>query len=265
MATVYDQYAELARIRATTQNIQAAQFVQTALISGMAGCLNGIESELAQVRVNAHQGLAIQQELLQRDTIQSRLEEFIFQVQKLLAEVGKHDAALPASTRYFLLRGVVETVQKQGISTPIIRGRENKAAFETALQDARTLSASLENDADVKAALEWSAAEQRRQQDAILQRRQSAEAAIKPLLEKLQKLESTRVKLTFFSWYKSKFSWAKEWWHHGLLCYPGCSFVWVPIWYGLKRDSDERKANAELDRQRADIENQIRVLQQGAA
>ena len=260
MATAYDEYAELAKTRAATQGILATQFVQTALITGMAECLTGIHAEMEQARSAAQQGLAIQQELLRRDTIQARLEEFVYQVQKLLSEMDKPGNGVPTSTRFFLLKGILETVRRDSIATPIVRGRENKAAFDDAIGRTKTYYASLENDPDVIAALEWAGVEERRRADANARRQAEVKARLGELQRQLQLAQAERVPLNFMSWYKLRFSMLKKRRYHVLLWYPGCAFLWIWSFYHFTRQNDERKMNSAVDAKINAIRTEMRSL-----
>jgi|GEM_PF-3016356 len=155
-------YQELASIRANTQASVAFQALQTGLLAQMSGSMNGIHAEMANVRQQQSEALAIQQELLNREQIQGHLEELVFQAEKLVVECSKTTTDIPASSRYFLLMGVLGKIKKDGIGTPIIKGRENKAAFEKVVNDTKTLTQRLLQDTEVQEAVEWAEAERLR-------------------------------------------------------------------------------------------------------
>jgi hypothetical protein len=98
--------------------------------------MGSIHSEVAQAKQQQAEALAIQQELLARERLQTRLEEMIYQTEKLVAECSKGDSDTPASTWYFLLDGVLRQIEQDGIATPVIKGRDNKAAFERVVREA---------------------------------------------------------------------------------------------------------------------------------
>ena len=132
----------------------------------MAGSLNNIQAEMDAVRRQNLEGLAIQQEMLRREQLQGQLEEFVYNTEKTVAAYSDSKCDDPVTTRYFVLKGIIDTVQQNGISTTIIRGRENKAAFEQALGDVNRLVAVLETEPEVKEALDWLKAERNGSQKA---------------------------------------------------------------------------------------------------
>ena len=152
----------MASIRANTQASVAFQALQTGLLAQMNGSMNSIHAEMANVRQQQSEALAIQQELLNREQIQNHLEEFVFQAEKLVVECSKTTTDIPASSRYFLLMGVLGKIKKEGIGTPIIKGRENKAAFEKVVTDTKGLTQRLLNDPEVQDAIKWAEAERKR-------------------------------------------------------------------------------------------------------
>lgn len=179
----YDSYQELARIRAATNANLAFNAIQTGLLADLSGTMQAIDGEIAAVRQTQNEALAVQQQLLQQEVIQSQLEEFIFQAEKLAEQCSQPDCELPPSTRYFLLKGVSEHVRQNGIGTPIIRGRDNKAAFERVLESVGTLTSKLKSEPEVAEAIAWAKEEQER-----------AKAAKKKLDAKQKKAQAERQK-----------------------------------------------------------------------
>jgi hypothetical protein len=149
--------------RAALQSVQL-QALQTGLLAQMSNSLGAIHAEVAQARQMQAEALAIQQELLGRERLQARLEELIYQTEKLVVECRRPDSDLPPSSRYYLLGGVLQQVEQDGIGTAVIRGRDNKAAFEKVIGEAGVLHKRLEADSDVQDALRWAKkADQERQ------------------------------------------------------------------------------------------------------
>lgn len=142
-------------IRGSADNSVMLQAMQMGLLSGMSATMDSIHSEMAKARKHQVDALAIQQELLSREQVQAYLEEFIYQTQKLVAECSKADSDIPASTRFFLLRGVLMHTTKEGIATPIIKGRDNKAAFDEVVNASRILCNQLQRDPQVQKAIAW--------------------------------------------------------------------------------------------------------------
>lgn len=191
-----DTYQELASIRANTQASVAFQALQTGLLAQMSGSMNGIQAEMANVRQQQSEALAIQQELLNREQIQGHLEEFVFQAEKLVVECSKTTTDIPASSRYFLLMGVLGKIKMEGIGTPIIKGRENKAAFEKVVTETKRLTQRLLSEPEVKEAIEWAEAERERkiaEQKKLnarrIQEQRERQASAKKLEQQIQSLQ----------------------------------------------------------------------------
>jgi hypothetical protein len=161
----YDQYVQMCEQTQAAKANVAINAAQAEIMSQMSKSLNNISAVLEDVRSHQADALAIQQELLQEDRLQAYIEEFIYTTEKLVAECVKKESDLALSTRYFLLLGIAKTVQQQGLATPVIRGRDNKAAFEKGLKGVQKLLAQLEQTTEVKEAIAWSEAERRRRQE----------------------------------------------------------------------------------------------------
>ena len=169
------------------------QALQTGLLAQMSNSIGAIHAQVAQARADQAEALALQQEMLAREQLQSHLEEFVYQAEKLVSECQKSNSDLAPSTRYYLLDGVVQQIEQDGIGTAVIRGRDNKAAFERVFKEVQQLRTALKADPDVISALAWAAkldkqrAEQRRQ----------IEAKMRPYQLEIEKLQSGRNPLTF--------------------------------------------------------------------
>lgn len=140
--------------RAAVQSAQL-QALQTGLLAQMSNSLGAIHAEVAQTRQMQAEALAIQQELLNRERLQAHVEELIFQTEKLVAECRRADSDLPPSSRYYLLVGVLRQVEDDGIGTAVVKGRDNKAAFEKVMRDVASLHERLATDPEVQDALRW--------------------------------------------------------------------------------------------------------------
>ncbi|MEZ5939742.1 MAG: hypothetical protein R3C18_00010 [Planctomycetaceae bacterium] len=185
----YDTYTELARIRAATNASLAFQQIQSHQLSNLRRTMSAIDDEIAAVRQTQNEALAVQQTLLQREVIQGQIEEFIFQTEKLVTQFSESDCELPASTRFFLLRGVLDYVKQNGVSTPVIRGRDNKTAFETVMQSVQSLTKKLQIEPEVREAIEWANAEQKRAQAARKKQQDEQTKAHHARQKQIQQLE----------------------------------------------------------------------------
>lgn len=193
-----DTYHELASIRANTQASVAFQALQTGLLAQMSGSMDGIHAEMAHVRQQQSEALAIQQELLNREQIQSHLEEFIFQAEKLVTECSKTTTDIPASSRYFLLMGVLGKIEDDGIGTSIIKGRDNKSAFEKVVNGTKVLTQRLLKDPEVQEAIKWAEAERKRLDAERVRAERERQANVKKLEQKLQSLQGQLRKISAF-------------------------------------------------------------------
>lgn len=271
----YDQYLETAAQTRLAEQSLKLQSMQTGLMVDMGMSLRTIASTMDALRQQHENALAIQQELLHRDQVQSQMEEFIFQVEKLAAECENRDTDLPPSSRYFLLVGVVETVKQEGIGTPIIRGRDNKVAFTEALKRIQNLIDQLAHLSDVKDAIEWAEQERKKREKERRKLRQKRQAELEMLEQQREKYQtqhdellSQRQHLKFGDWYKDKFGWvlnadypkAKKIGIQIAMWYLGCGFIWIPIWFLVSSHRAEEQLNMATDRQVAKIVEKISSL-----
>ena len=183
----YDSYVEMAQTRAAMQKSVALQGVQTLLLGNMAGTLKVISNEMAQMRRASQDALAVQQALLTREVLQQRLEEMIFQGDKLVAECANPKTEIPASSQFFLLEGFLKTVERGNIGTAIIRGRDNKTAFERVIQQASGLTQRLLKEPEVQEALAWA----KKLEDQRHRQRQQIEQKAAPLRRNLSPCRSS--------------------------------------------------------------------------
>lgn len=186
----YDTYVEQAKTRAAAQASVAFQALQTGLLSEMSNSMDAVQAQMEAVRQQQGEALAIQQELLNREQIQSHIEEFIFQAEKLVAECSKTTTDIPASSRYFLLMGVLGKIEDDGIGTPIIKGRDNKSAFEKVVDDTKGLTQRLLKDPEVQEAIKWAEVERKRLEAEQEQADRERRAKVNKLEQQLNKLKS---------------------------------------------------------------------------
>mgnify|MGYP001251362729 FL=1 len=191
---------DIARQQATANTWN---MIQTGVMAGQLAVQSAIHGQMEQVKRQTADTLAIQQELLNREQLQQNLEEFIFQTEKLVAEFSAK-SEVPASTRYFLLQSVLVQVEEDGIDTAMIRGRDNKAAFERAMASVNRLVAELLKDPEVQQAIKWAEKEAAKRAE----KRQKIENELSRLYEQRASIESQLDPVTFSEaarrWYGSE-------------------------------------------------------------
>jgi hypothetical protein len=282
--TSFDSYRELVKTR------QGVEW-NNVLLGDISDSLVSIHAEIAQARRISVEALAIQQELLSREVIQGKLEEFIYQLEKMVNEFQKREADVVPSTQYFLLLGVLKTIQSEGISTAIIRGRDNKAAFETAVSRASTLHKQLQAHPEVQQAITWAKEEQKRLDDRRAAeeeagrkkadeeeriRRQQAEAATKAkeehqaqitsLHQRIEKLKVSKKKLEFNDWYKKQFAFLDKYeppvlyaLHGAIWCFGG--WICIPAKYWFDAKAADQQMNPEINGEIKSLEQQLQGLE----
>ena len=185
MSNANNVYHELARIRAATQASTAFQAVQTGVMADMNGVLDSIHGEMAEVRQLHEETVAAQQAMLQQEALQDRLEEFIYQTEKLVDQFRQPDSDIPPSSRYFTLLGVLEQIKFDNIGTSMIRGRDNKAAFDRVVTEIRSVAKALKSEPEVQDAIAWANKEQQKKRD---ERRRLEAQRRKEVQEELNRL-----------------------------------------------------------------------------
>lgn len=267
MATDNPTYQELARIRAASENNLAFQTIQTGVLTSLNGVMGSIHSEMAEVRQLHAEGLAAQQELLQREALQDRIEEFLYQAEKLVEKCSSRDTDIPYSSRYFLLQGIIHSVHNEGISTAIIKGRDNKKNFDDVVDKIQKMLSKLSEIAEVKEAIEWVEAENRRalaERKRANKERQRQQELLKKYNAKVAELQQDmKPPLNFGIWYSNRLNNFREIPVLGLLfVFPPTSlmlqviawamygFFWIPIAYALSAAYDKKqieKHNKAID------------------
>jgi hypothetical protein len=271
MTTIYDQYQKMLQEQRKQTGLM---FAQTALAATMAGSLNNIQAEMDAVRRQNLEGLAIQQEMLRREQLQGQLEEFVYTTEKTVAAYSDSKCDDPVTTRYFVLKGIIDTVEQNGICTAIIRGRENKADFQRVLGDVNRLATALETEPEVKEALAWINAEEERKAKRQIEDQQLAEANHRretqrqQIVAKIRQQEASKV-ITFEKWYKRKIRSKLPdgkigdglqfplWLFYG--------FMWIPalwgVWFVLWKADEERPLKEAADEQIAKLQEELRRLE----
>lgn len=261
-----------------SQQLAISRFRQSADMQALQGAVGNLEAELGAIRQAHLDGLAAQQRIIQQEQLQAHLEEFVYNVEKLVERFGAEDCDVPLSVRYFNLRGIQDAVARQGIGTPVIRGRENKAGFERAMSAVQQMMASLERDSDVKEALAWAEKENQRRQSQVDVRRQQ-------IIARLSELNAAKQPLAFTDWYLSKFGnyldrkkpfdnlpFLKSlspsvykvvasvllW---GPLPFGACyGCVWIPIWFNKTKKKAELYAATTVDAEMSRLQQELSAL-----
>lgn len=268
----YDQYAELSKQTRLAQANLAVNVVQAELMSQMRNSLVSITNIMDEVRQHQENSLAIQQELLQREQLQSFVEEFIYKTEKQVAEFADPKTEIPTSSRYFLLLGVIETVDQEGIATPLIRGRDNKAAFEKVIAEVRNLVQQLKEDQEVQDAIQWAAAQQRKAEKERKQRSDELNRNLIQLKERLKQVQGRRQKLDaatlireHFELVKSKLpkSGALRYFAvYLLVCLSLFGWmIYLPWLVIFELPRVDRERNEQVDQEIATLEEEIRSVQ----
>jgi hypothetical protein len=136
---------------------------QTGMTAMQLAASNVMNRQLSDIRRQNADALAMHQEMLAKEELQAQLEEFIYASQKMLDGFDDPSCDVAPVARYVQTRTIVENVDDWGLDTSIIRGRENKAAFERMLQQAKTSVRRLESTSkEVQDALAWAEAESKR-------------------------------------------------------------------------------------------------------
>ena len=178
------------------------QVLQSSMMAQMGDTLNSIGAEMAA----AHsESLAVQQEMLQREKFQEMVEELIYQTEKMVAAFSEPTCDVPLAQRYFGLQGVLDTVEQFEIQTSIIRGRDNKAAFERAMDGARRLCSELKKHSEVRDTIAFIESEQERTERLEEEQEAKKEAKLTELAAEIASLQSAKKSESFRACYKSFF------------------------------------------------------------
>lgn len=112
-----------------------------------------LQAELHHMNQRLGDALSIQTAVVEREILQDKLEEFIYQFEKVVEAADDESAQESSVTKFFRLAYFLGIVEEENINTSLIRGRDNKAAFERTVARAQKLAASLKRNPDVTAAI----------------------------------------------------------------------------------------------------------------
>jgi TPR repeat protein len=143
----FPSYMALGASAATYSRVANLEYAITQLTDALI-------NELAAIGETLTDSLAVQQELLNREVFQSNIEEFIYQLEKSVQEAEYSKSGESPVTYFFRLSYFLHTVDQEQINTSIIKGRENKAAFDRAVSTALKLCNSLRTNGEVIAAID---------------------------------------------------------------------------------------------------------------
>jgi len=143
----FPSYMALGASAATYSRVANLEYAVTQLTDALI-------NELAAIGETLTDSLAVQQELLNREVFQSNIEEFIYQLEKSVQEAEYSKSGESPVTYFFRLSYFLHTVDQEQINTSIIKGRENKAAFDRAVSTALKLCNSLRTNGEVIAAID---------------------------------------------------------------------------------------------------------------
>src|SRR5205823_913326 len=99
--------------------------------------------DVAGMRQDVQAQLGIQQDVVNRQAVQDKLEEFIYQMQKMLGDFRQPHSDYHPVYQFLFVNTLFETIAYEGITTTMIRGRDNKAAFDKCIEDGKDLQHSL--------------------------------------------------------------------------------------------------------------------------
>ena len=129
-----------------------------------------VVGEVGEIRRTQQEGLELQRAIFARDVFQDAMEDFVYKFQKTLAEFGRPETAYPPEIQFHQLRQIIEQVDRYEITTACIRGRDNKAAFDACLTEAREAYRQLARHPEVRQLLAGEEAARRKE----LARREAA-------------------------------------------------------------------------------------------
>lgn len=151
-----EQVLKQQRFQSTMSGLQTSMSVlQTAAAAHMS-------RQLSEMRRQNADALALQQQMMEQEQLQAEIEEFIYSAQNTLSSYDAPDCSLSLGERYFGVRSLLKSVKEWGLATPLIRGRDNKAAFEAMIRHAQKSFTQLQLEPDVKEAIAQEKAEQER-------------------------------------------------------------------------------------------------------
>jgi len=203
MSSKFDGYEKLLqhqRFQSAMSGIQtAASLKQMQLVGNMSQSLHSLYGEMEDMRQACDDAVTIQRQMLEREQIQGDIEEFIYSTQKMIDAFKSEGCEIPLPMQYFNLRGVLETIEECGLTTALVRGRDNKAALETMVERGKELFGRLEEEPEVQEAIQWAKEERRRQIEKKREKQKKLEAKraeeARAAEEKRQEEERQRISL----------------------------------------------------------------------
>lgn len=228
------------------------------------GTLDGLLTEMAAIRRTQAEGLALQQAVLAREVFQDRMEEFVFQFDKLIGECERPGSDFPPATQFYLLDGMFKQIDAAGITTAVIKGRDNKAAFDACVARGKTLFKRLTGHPDVRQAIAWAEAEQQKRLAADHKRsgdERQRRDDIKEINRQIEKLLASRKTLGLIDWLENRFANLPPVVRYLMLVPPPGVFVF--IFYKLTVKADETALNAATDAKIERLQERLTELQAG--
>lgn len=228
------------------------------------GTLDGVLTEMAAIRRTQAEGLALQQAMLAREVFQDRMEEFVFQFDKLIGQCERPDSDFPPATQFYLLDGMFKQIDAAGITTAVVKGRDNKAAFDACVARGKTLFKQLVKHPDVQQAIAWAEGEQKKRLT-LDQKRAWAEQQrrddIKEIERQIERLQASRKSLGLIDWHENRFKDLPPVLRYLMLVPPPGVFVF--IFYKLTVKADEAAMNAATDGKIERLQERLTELQAG--
>jgi hypothetical protein len=128
-------------------------------------CLLTLSDDIRRLKRSSRDANKLFKELLARDSLQARMEEFIYQLEKMVAAFDETDqSALVA--QYLAVAGALGVIAEDDISTQMIRGRDNKTAFDSAWSAAKRIQEKLATHPSVQEMLKEQDEAKRREEQA---------------------------------------------------------------------------------------------------
>lgn len=224
--------------------------------------LDNVLTEMAAIRRTQAEGLALQQAMLAREVFQDRVEEFVFQFDKLIGQCERPDSDFPPATQFYLIDGMLKQIDAAGITTAVVKGRDNKAAFDACVARGKALFKQLVKHPDVREAIAWAEGE-RKKRLALDQKHAGAEQQrrdeIKDVSQQIDKLEASRKTLGLIDWLENRFKDLPPVVRYLILVPPPGVFVFV--FYKLTVKTDEAAFNAGTDAKIERLQERLTVLQ----
>ncbi len=109
----------------------------------MAKELDKISGGIGKVHSAVLSSVALQQAALKRQEFQSAIEEFLYQMTKVIAQFRSPECEVPPAHRVLVIAKIIGRIERDAISTRMISGLENKASFDATEAALRHMQATL--------------------------------------------------------------------------------------------------------------------------